>query len=66
DLTINDEARKLLWYMVLEVDFDLPGTDKWNALCRIHHRSGMYGIFDDVDGGSNYITTGLRYHFELD
>ncbi len=66
NLTIGDETRALLWYMMLEIDFDLPGTDKWKALCRIHHRSGVYGLFGGVDGGSNYITMGLRYMFEWD
>ena len=66
NLTIGDDTNQLLWYMMLELDFDLPGTDKWKALCRIHHRSGIFGIFDDVDGGSNYITMGLRYMFEWD
>ena len=66
ELTISNGTNPLLWYMMLELDFDLPATDKWKALCRIHHRSGVFGIFDDVDGGSNYITMGLRYHFQWD
>ena len=66
ELTISNGTNPLLWYMMLELDFDLPGTDQWKALCRIHHRSGIYGIFDNVDGGSNYITMGLRYHFRWD
>lgn len=66
ELTISSGTNPLLWYIMLELDFDLPATEQWKALCRIHHRSGVFGLFDDVDGGSNYITMGLRYHFKWD
>jgi len=63
NLTLGDKTSGLLWYMLLEADFDIPHSEQWKVLFRIHHRSGVFGLFDNVDGGSNYITMGLRYFF---
>lgn len=62
-LTIRDKTSCFLWYMLLELELDISGHQNWGVLCRVHHRSGIFGVFNDVNGGSNYITMGLRYHF---
>ena len=37
-----------------------PGGE---LLFRFHHRSGAYGLFNDVGGGAHYETVGLRVRF---
>ena len=54
----------VLVFMPVEITFgppekyDLP----WEVLLRVHHRSGAYGVVSDA-GGSNIISTGLRFRF---
>lgn len=52
----------LLWYMSLEFDFDLVRSGALQLMARIHHRSGMFGVFG-LTGGVNYACGGLRYRF---
>lgn len=55
---------RLLVFMVGEVTVGPPASwdSPWEGLVRIHHRSGGFGTVSDA-GGSNFITTGLRYRF---
>jgi hypothetical protein len=48
---------------MLEATFALPKYPQWQLAYRIHHRSGIYGVFD-TDSGSNTIGLGLRYFFD--
>ena len=59
----NEGATQLLSYLLLELTVSIPEFDGIDLVGRIHHRSGVYGLFDDVHGGSNMITLGLRYEF---
>ncbi len=54
----------VLVFMPVEITFAPPSEKRppWEALLRIHHRSGAYGIVSDARG-SNFITGGLRYRF---
>jgi len=58
---INPSSRHLLLYWHLETTLALPQSP-WSVLFRLHHRSTAYGVFGD-EGGSNALTTGIRYHF---
>ena len=63
ELFVNeDNTSKLLNYMMIEAAFGLPSFPRWNLVFRIHHRSGVYGLFNGVYGGSNTIGMGLRYN----
>lgn len=55
---------RLLVFMVGEVTFGPPAQwdSPWEVLVRIHHRSGGFGTVSNA-GGSNVVTTGLRYRF---
>ncbi|MGE0702268.1 MAG: hypothetical protein AB7O57_24435 [Hyphomicrobiaceae bacterium] len=55
-------SRYLNLYM-LEWTFAPPERSGWEAFVRIHHRSGIFGLVNDVSGGSNYVSTGLRFGF---
>ena len=55
------ESTRLLNYLLVELEFAPPQDSPWSAFVRIHHRSGIYGIFGNIKGGSNFIGLGLRY-----
>lgn len=59
----DEQSARLLYYMMVEAEFKLPRETPWSAFVRVHHRSGIFGLFNDVDGGSNFIGLGLRYYF---
>ena len=58
-----DNPSKTLNYLMFEFDFRIPDIPKWSAIFRIHHRSGVFGAFNGVDGGSNAIGFGVKYTF---
>jgi hypothetical protein len=51
-------------FMVAELAFAPPASreSSWEAFLRVHHRSGVFGVVSDASG-SNFIATGLRFHF---
>jgi hypothetical protein len=57
---LNRDATALLHYLLLEATFALPGS-RWSVVTRIHHRSGVFGLFSH--SGSNVLAAGLRYRF---
>lgn len=59
----HDETSKFLDYLMFEIAFSLPSLPEWSLITRIHHRSGVYGVFDGVHGASNAWGVGLRYAF---
>lgn len=54
---------QLLAYLQAEAEFGLPAVPRWKAVCRIHHRSGMFGTFGNMTEASNALCFGLRYKF---
>ncbi|NKI34088.1 hypothetical protein HFP89_02770 [Wenzhouxiangella sp. XN79A] len=57
------ESTKLLGYLMIEFEFSPPNDSPFAAFVRLHHRSGGKGLFEDVNGGSNFITGGVRWDF---
>ena len=55
----NGKSSQLLNYLAVEVE--VPVDKSYSFLGRIHHRSGAYGIFDGVHGGSNAYLLGFKY-----
>ena len=55
----NGKSSQLLNYLAVEVE--VPVDKSYSFLGRIHHRSGVYGIFDGVHGGSNGYLLGVKY-----
>lgn len=52
---------RYLNFLVPEITF-APGPEAdWEVFVRIHHRSGIYGLIDGVNGGSNYLSVGARF-----
>jgi hypothetical protein len=56
----NSDAAALLHYVLFEASFALPES-RWSFVIRIHHRSGVWGLFSH--SGSNVLAAGLRYRF---
>lgn len=56
-------SARLLNYLMVELEFVIPRHERWSKFVRLHHRSGAAGIFGGVEGGSNFIGTGIRYSF---
>src|SRR5215831_12998706 len=56
----NSENAQLLNYILIEVTFAIPESP-WSLVTRIHHRSGVFGLFGH--SGSNILEAGIRYRF---
>jgi hypothetical protein len=59
----DKDANDLLNYLAFEFVFKLPQVQNTKLIYRLHHRSGVFGLFDDITGGSNYLSFGLRHKF---
>lgn len=64
--TLDDPDRptsKLLHYFSPEFAFALPEHRQHEMFMRLHHRSGVWGLFDGVHGASDAFVMGYRYRF---
>ncbi|MCG5530360.1 hypothetical protein LRD18_05665 [Halorhodospira halochloris] len=59
----SEESVQLLNYLLFELEAGPPQSN-WRAFTRIHHRSGVFGLFGGIRGGSNFLGLGLRYYFD--
>ncbi|MEJ1161273.1 hypothetical protein [Prosthecomicrobium sp. N25] len=53
----------LLHYFSPEVTFALPEAPNHELVVRFQHRSGVFGTFNGVWGGSNVVAVGYRYRW---
>jgi hypothetical protein len=60
----GDRTSHLLHYFSPEITFALPQFKQHELLIRYHHRSGVFGTFNGVWGGSNVLALGYRYRFD--
>ncbi len=62
----SDSSTRLLNYLVFELCFDPHWScpnPPFSFVFRIHHRSGVFGLFNGTHGGSNFLCAGIRYAF---
>jgi hypothetical protein len=59
----DEQSTRLLNYLLVEIDFAPPSRPEWGLVLRLHHRSGVFGLYNGVNGGSNFIGAGIRYQF---
>jgi hypothetical protein len=59
----NHAGSVFLNYFSPEITFSPPEYEKYELVLSIHHRSGLYGLIDNVNAGSQFGTLGLRVHF---
>jgi hypothetical protein len=57
----DEDAGRLLDYLLFELAFKVPKHLRWDVVCRIHHRSSIRGLIGA--GGSNFVTVGIKYSF---
>lgn len=59
------ESRALLNYMMVEFSSYLPFERKTELFIRVHHRSGIFGLYcpPDPNCGSNFVSYGFRTSF---
>ncbi len=59
----HDEAQELLNYLLFELTLGLPKYPRWDMVIRLHHRSGIFGLFGGMRGGANFVCGGIKYKF---
>ena len=65
----NDKTSKFLNYLDISIDFDFGRLISYKPLyetyigCALKHRSGVFGLYNGVSGGSNYNTFYLEKNF---
>jgi hypothetical protein len=59
----DGQSSQLLHYLAPEITFADPDNKNLEFLIRLHHRSGVFGAFDGVSGGSSFVTSGIRMRF---
>jgi len=56
--------RRLQHYIAVEATFALPKYKDWQLVYRLHHRSGVFGLFQSDNGGNTAVQIGLRRYFK--
>ena len=59
----HEESSRFLNYLLFEFTFAHPEYKVLSLVTRLHHRSGIRGLINDVHGASNSMAVGLRYEF---
>ncbi len=59
----DGKASNLLYYLYAEVAFEPLKDVPWELFVRVHHRSGVFGLINGIDSGSNFLGLGVRYYF---
>ena len=57
----DDDAQRVLNYLLLELALGLPEYPKWDFVLRLHHRSSVFGLVGA--GGSNFVCAGIKFGF---
>lgn len=59
----DNKASRLLYYLYAEMAFEPFKETDLEMFIRVHHRSGIFGLINGIDSGSNFIGFGIRYYF---
>lgn len=59
----HENSSRFLNYLLFEFAFAHPEYKALSLVTRLHHRSGIRGLINDVHGASNSMALGLRYEF---
>ncbi len=59
----GEYTKRFLNYLMLEATFALPSYPRLQLAARIHHRSGVYGLYHAKNAGSNVIGIAIKYLF---
>ena len=61
---INNMTSQWLNFLMFDMTFALPDYPNWALQLRLHHRSGIFGLINNISGGANFFTAGLKYTFD--
>lgn len=56
----NNRGSNFLQFGAMEVSFAAHENARSEVFVRVHHRSGIFGLINGVNGGSNYLSFGFR------
>jgi hypothetical protein len=57
----DEDAGRILNYLLFELALGLPKHPKWHGVVRLHHRSSIKGLVGA--GASNYVCVGIKFEF---
>jgi len=57
----DNKASQWLYYIYAEMAFEPYNDAQWDLFVRVHHRSGIFGLINGIDSGSNFIGIGVRF-----
>ena len=62
---VSKDGRSANWlnYFALELTFAAPALPELEALFRLHHRSGAFGLINGSTNGADFLSVGARYRF---
>lgn len=63
ELARGQDSARLLNYILVELTLALPMYPDWQLVTLMHHRSGAFGFYSGVVGGSNFFGSGIKYLF---
>ena len=66
EIEYAENNSNLLHYLAPEITVANPNNKNLEGVLRLHHRSGVYGLFNGVRSGTNVVTLGLRKRFDFD
>ncbi len=64
DHNVSINGRRLENYLMFEATASLPSRPDWQIFYRLHHRSGVFGIYDSSNSGSTAVGVGIRHYFD--
>ncbi len=60
----GEYTKRFLNYLMLEATFAHPCFPRLQLMVRIHHRSGVYGLYHAKNAGSNVVGLGIKFLFD--
>jgi len=57
----GEDAQRFLLYLMFEFEVAPYWAKRWSIYARIHHRSGVFGLFGGAHGGSDHVGLGFRW-----
>ena len=58
------ECKQVIHYIAVEATFALPKRPDWQIVYRLHHRSGVFGLFGAENAGNTAVQIGVRHYFK--
>lgn len=59
----SDDPQRFLNYLMFEFTFSSPRYPELELIARVHHRSGVFGLYKANNSGSTAVGLAARYYF---